>query len=119
VPDETVKPVGLEAVIGLNRDEDAEAVAELEHGGDAHESTNRGNDQPQVADSVAVDGATVETIQMRWQPREHDGDDNQRDEEPAAGRIFSPADSKTAASGKGVSDCTNQGQNDYACTRRI
>src|SRR5438876_639053 len=56
---------------------------------------------------------------MRWQPREHDGDDNQRDEEPAAGRIFSPADSKTAASGKGVSDCTAQGQNDYACTRRI
>ena len=65
MPDETIKPVGLEAVIGLHRDENAEAMAEFKDGGDAHESTNGGNDQPQVAESVAVDGPTVETIQMR------------------------------------------------------
>jgi hypothetical protein len=94
-------------------------VAELKDGGDAQESADGGDDQPQVADSVAVDRPTVETIQMRWQPREYDGDDNQRNENPAAGGIFSPADSQAAASGKGVSDCARQGQNDYACTRRI
>jgi len=31
-------------VIGLNGDKDAEAMAELEHGGNAHESANRGDD---------------------------------------------------------------------------
>jgi len=56
----------------------------------------------------------METIQMRRQPCEHDGDDNQRNENPATGRIFAPADSESAASGKGVGDCTSQGQNDYA-----
>ena len=30
-----------------------------------------------------------------------------------------PADSEAAATGKGVSDCTGQGQNDYAGARRI
>ena len=119
MPDETVKPVGVEAVIGLHRDEHAKAVAELKDGGDAHESTNGGNDQPQVADSVAVDGPTVETIQMRRQPREHDGDENQRNENPAAGRIFAPADSETTASGKGIGDCTGRSQNNYACARGI
>ena len=58
-------------------------------------------------------------IQVRRQPREHDGDDNQRNENPAAGRIFAAADSEAAASGEGVSDCTGQGQNDYACARRV
>src|SRR5256886_11230279 len=33
--------------------------------------------------------------------------------------IFAPADSEAAATGKGVSDCTGQGQNDYAGARRI
>ena len=80
MPEETVKSVGLEAVIALHCDEHAEAVAEFKDGGDAHESTNGGNDHSQVADSVAVDGPTVETIQMRLQPREHDGDENQRNE---------------------------------------
>jgi len=56
---------------------------------------------------------------MWRQPGERDGDDNQRNENPATGGIFAPADSETAASGKGVSDCASQGQNDYACTRRI
>ena len=74
--DETVKAVGLEAVIRLQRDKDAEAVAELEHGGNAHESADGGDDQPQAADSVAVDRPTVKTIEMRRQPGENDGDDN-------------------------------------------
>ena len=56
---------------------------------------------------------------MWRQPGERDGDDNQRNENPATGGIFAPADSETAASGKGVSDCASQGQNDCACTRRI
>jgi hypothetical protein len=119
VPDETVKTVGFQAVIGLQRDEDAEAMAKLKDGGDADESTDGGDDQPQVADSVAVDRPTVETIQMRWQPGERDCDDNQGNENPTAGRIFAPADSQAAASGKGVSDRAGQGQNDKADTRRI
>src|SRR6266480_7012460 len=119
VPDETVKAVGLEAVIRLQRDKDAKAVAELKDGGDADESADGGDDQPQVADSVAVDRPTVEAIEMRWQPGEHDGDDNQRNENPAARGIFAPADSETAAAGKGVSGCAGQGQNDYPCTRGI
>src|SRR6266487_981129 len=119
MPNETVKAVGLQAVIGLQRDEDAEPVPELKDGGDADESADGGDDQPQVAHSVAVDRPTVETIQMRRQPGERDGDDNQRNENPAARGIFAPADSETAASGKGISDCASQGQNDYACTRRI
>ena len=56
---------------------------------------------------------------MWRQPRERDGDDNQRNENPAAGRIFPMADSETAAPGKRVSDCPGEGQNDYACARRI
>ena len=119
MPDETVKAVGLEAVIGLERDKDAEAVAELEDGGDAHESANGGDDQPKVADSVAVDRPTVETIEMRREPRERDGDNNQRNENPTTAGIFAPADSETAASGKGVGGCAGQGENDQADTRRI
>jgi len=119
VPDETVKAVGFEAVIRLQCDEDAEPVAELKDGGDAHESADGGDDQPQVADSIAVDRPTVETIEMRWQPRERDGDDNQRNENPAAGGIFPPADSDTAAAGKGVSDRAGQRENDEADARRI
>src|SRR5438067_6339066 len=56
---------------------------------------------------------------MRWEPREGDGENNQRNENPAAGGIFAPADSETAASGKGVSDCAGQGQNNEADARRI
>ena len=60
----------------------------------------------------------VETIEMRWEPCERDGEDNQRNENPAAGGIFAPADSETAASGKGVNDCAGQGQNNEADARR-
>lgn len=56
---------------------------------------------------------------MRWQPGEHDRDDNHRNENPAAGGIFSLANSQAAAPGKGVSDRAGQCQNDYTCTRRI
>jgi hypothetical protein len=56
---------------------------------------------------------------MWRQPRERDGDDNQGNENPAAGWIFPLPDSETAAPRKGVSDCTGKGQNDYACTRRV
>ena len=119
MPNELVKAVGLEAVIGLQRDKDAEPVTELKDGGDAHESPDSGDDQPRVADSVAVDRPTVEMIQMRRQPREHDCDDNQRNENPATGGIFPPAHSETAAPGKGVSDCAGQRQNDCAGTCRI
>ena len=56
---------------------------------------------------------------MRWQPSKRDGDDNQRNENPTAGGIFAPADSETAATGKGVSDRAGQGQNDYARARWI
>src|SRR5206468_8106268 len=119
MPDEPVKAIGLEAVIGLHRDKDAEAVAKLKDSSHARESADGGDDQSQVADRVAVDRTTVETIEMRWEPCERDGEDNQRNENPAAGGIFSPANSETAASGKAVSDCAGQGQHDYACTRRI
>ena len=37
----------------------------------------------------------------RRQPRERDGDNNQRNENPATTGIFAPADSETAASEKG------------------
>ena len=60
----------------LQSDEDAEPVTEFKDGGDAHESADGGDDQPQVADSLAVDRPTVETIEMRRQPGERDGDDN-------------------------------------------
>src|SRR5437762_13964447 len=83
MPDEPVKAIGLEAVIGLHRDQDAEAVAKLKDSSHAHESADRGDDQPQVADSVAVDRPTVETIEMRWEPRERDGENNQGDENPS------------------------------------
>src|SRR5438874_13052103 len=119
MPDETVKAVDLQAVIGLQRDEDAEPGPKLKDGGDADESADGGDDQPQVADSVAVDRPTVEAIQTRRQPGERDGDNNQRNENPAAGGIFAPADSETAASGKGVSDCAGQGQNNEADARWI
>ena len=56
---------------------------------------------------------------MRRQPGERDGDDNQRNENPAAGGIFAPADSETAASGKGVSGCASHRENDEADTGRI
>src|SRR5437762_13417707 len=56
---------------------------------------------------------------MWRQPGERDDDDNQRNENPAAGGIFAPADSETAASGKGVSDCAGQGQNNEADARPI
>ena len=117
--DKPIKAVGLQAVTWLKRDEDAEPVAELEDGGDAHESANGGDDQPEVADRVAVDRPTVETIQMRRQPRERDGDNNQRNENPATAGIFAPADSETAASGEGVSDCAGQRENDQADACRI
>src|SRR4029077_11554402 len=94
-------------------------MAKLKDGGDADESTDGGDDQPQVADSVAVDRPTVEMIQMRWQPGERDCDNNQGNENPAAGRIFAPADSQAAASRKGVGDCAGHAQNDEADTRRI
>src|SRR4029450_8326284 len=100
-----VKAVGFKAVIRLKRDEEAEAVPELKDGGDAHESANGGDDQPKVADIVAVDRPTVETIQTRRQPGKGDGEDKQGNENPTAGGIFSLADSATAASGKAVSDC--------------
>src|SRR5438067_1849049 len=63
MPDEPVKAIGLEAVIGLHRDQDAEAVAQIKDSSHAHESADRGDGQPQVADSVAVDRPTVETIE--------------------------------------------------------
>ena len=119
MPNESVKAVGLQAVVGLERDKDAEPVAELEDGGDAHESANGGDDQPQVANGVAVDRPIVETIEMRREPRERDGDNNQRNENPTTAGIFAPADSETAASGKGVSDCAGQGQNNEADARPI
>jgi len=119
MPDEPVKAIGLQAVIGLHRDKDAEAVAKLKDSSHARESADGGDDQSQVADRVAVDRTTVETIEMRWEPRERDGEDNQRNENPAAGGIFAPADSETAAPGKGVSDCAGQGQNNEADARRI
>jgi len=119
MPDETVKAVGLQAVIGLQRDEDAEPVPKLKDGGDAEKSADGGDDQPQVTASVAVDRPTVKAIQMRRQPGERDGDDNQRNENPAAGGIFAPADSETAASGKGVSGCASQRENDEADAGRI
>ncbi len=56
---------------------------------------------------------------MRWEPCERDGEDNQRNENPAAGGIFAPADSETAASRKGVSDCAGQSQNDDTGARRV
>src|SRR5438477_12589126 len=118
MPNKTVKAVGLEAVIGLQRDEDAEPGTELKDGGDAHESADSSDDQPRVADSVAVNRPMVEMIQMRRQPREHDRDDNHRNENPATGGIFPPAYSETAAPGKGVRDCAGQCQNDYACPCR-
>src|SRR6059058_1209813 len=119
MPNKTVKAVGLEAVIGLERDEDAEPVTELKDGGDTHESADSSDDQPRVTNSVAVDRPTVEMIQMRRQPREHDRDDNHRNENPATGGIFPPAHSETAAPGKGVSDCAGQCQNDYPYTCRM
>ena len=119
MPNEPVKAIGLEAVIGLQRDKDAEAVAKLKDSSHAHESADGGDDQPQVADSVAVDRPTVDTIEMWWEPRERDGEGNQRNENPAAGGIFPPADSEAAASGKGVSDCAGQDQNNEADARRI
>src|SRR5437773_11598245 len=119
MPDEPIKAIGLEAVIGLHRDKDAEAVAKLKDGSHARESADGGDDQSQVADSVAVDRTTVETIEMRWEPCERDGEDNQRNENPAAGVIFAPAASETAASGTGVSDCARQGQNNEADGRRL
>ena len=85
----------------LQRDEDAEPVIELKDGGEPDESADSGDDQPQVADRVAVDRPTVETVEVRRQPRERDGDNNQRNENPATTGIFAPADSETAASGKG------------------
>src|SRR5207249_12034264 len=118
MPDEPVKAIGLEAVIGLHRDKDAEAVAKLKDSSHARESADGGDDQSQVADSVAVDRSTVETIEMRWEPCERDGEDNQRNENPAAGGIFAPADSETAASGKGLSDCAGHDQNYAADARR-
>jgi hypothetical protein len=119
MPNKTVKAVGLEAVIGLERDEDAEPVTELKDSGEAHESADRGDDQPGVTDRFAVDRPTVEMIQVRRQPREHDRDGNHRSENPAIGWIFPLAYSETAASGKGVSDCAGQRQNDYARACRI
>jgi len=119
VPDKTVKAVGFQAVVRLHRDKDAEPVAKLKDGGDAQESANGGDDQSEVADSVAVDRPTVETIEMRWQPRERDSHDNQRNKNPAAAGIFSPADSDTAASGKAVSSCAGQGENNQTDARRI
>ena len=119
MPNELVKAVGLEAVIRLQRDEDAEPVTELKDGGDAHESADSGDDQPRVADSVTIDRPMVEMIQMRRQPREHDRDDNQGNENPATGGIFPPALSQTAAPGKGVSDGAGQCQNNHTWTRRI
>ena len=56
---------------------------------------------------------------MRRQPGERDGDDNYRNKNPAAGGIFDPADSETAASRKAVSDGAGQGQNDCASARWI
>src|SRR5438477_5544592 len=119
MPNETIKAVGLQAVTGLQRDEDAEPVPKLKDGGDADESADGGDDQPQIADSVAVDRPTVEAIQMRRQPGECEGDNNQRNENPTAGGIFAPADSETAASGKGVSDCASHRENDEADAGRI
>jgi hypothetical protein len=52
----------------LQRDEDAEPVTELKDGGEPDESVDSGDDQPQVADSVAVDRPTVEAIEVRRQP---------------------------------------------------
>ena len=119
MPDESVKAVGFQAVIRLQCDEDAETVAELEHGGDPHEPTDGGDDQSEVTDSVAVDGPAVETVEMRRQPCEDDGDDDQRNENPATARIFAPARSQTAASGKGVTGCAGQGENDDADPCRV
>src|SRR5437773_12581610 len=105
MPDEPVKAIGLEAVIGLHRDKDAEAVAKLKDSSHARESADGGDDQSQVADSVAVDRTTVETIEMRWEPRERDGEDNQRNENPADGGIFAAAGCEAAAPGKVVMAC--------------
>ena len=44
MPDETVKAVRLQAVIGLQRDEEAEPVPKLKDGGDADESADCGDD---------------------------------------------------------------------------
>ena len=76
MPNEPVKAVGLEAMIRLQGDEDAEPMAEFKDGGDAHESANSGYDKPRVADSVAVDRPAIEMIKMRWQACEYDRDDN-------------------------------------------
>src|SRR5206468_12939217 len=104
MPDEPVKAIGLEAVIGLHRDKDAEAVCKLKDSSHARESADGGDDQSQVADSVAVDRTTVETIEMRWEPCERDGEDNQRNENRAGDGIVAPVDCEAAATGKGVSD---------------
>src|SRR5207244_11505985 len=102
MPNKTVKAVGLEAVIGLERDEDAEPVTELKDGGDTHESADSSDDQPRVTNSVAVDRPTVEMIQMRRQPREHDREDNHRNEDHATAGNDPAAESSTAPSGKSV-----------------
>ena len=54
MPDETVETVGLQSVIGLKRDEHAEAMAKLEYGGDAHESADRSDEQSDVTDGIPV-----------------------------------------------------------------
>src|SRR5437868_13438628 len=94
-------------------------MTEFKDGGDPQESANSGEDEPGVADSVAVDRPMIEMIKMRWQPCEHDRDDHQGNENPATGGIFPPALSQTAAPGKCVSDCAGQCQNDHARTRRM
>ena len=76
MPNEPVKAVGLEAMIRLQRNEDAEPMTEFKDGGDPQESANSGDDKPGVADSVAVDRPTIEMIKMRWQAGEHDRGDN-------------------------------------------
>lgn len=42
MPDEAVKAVSLQLMIGLDRDEHAEAMAELEDGGETDVSADRG-----------------------------------------------------------------------------
>jgi hypothetical protein len=117
VPNETVKAVGFEGVIGLDRDEDAEAMAEFEDRGDPQKTADDRDDQSEITNNVAVDSPAIETIESRRQPRENNDDDGEWDEDPSTGGIFAPANSETAASGKTESDAASQRENDEAGPR--
>ena len=88
VANDPIKPLGDQPVIGLDRDQAAEAPTEYEDGRETQNATNDVKEKSEPAHAIAAEGEKVDPVGIGGQVGIEDAEDPQGGDDPAIGAIF-------------------------------